>query len=77
VWNRSEPALILVRLNDGVVRSYYFDMDEDKSSDHPSSIFFVLRLNQADRLDLVTSDYPAFDVSRNGATLTAFLVQKL
>jgi len=74
--DRSERAYIYVRINDGYVKTYMFDMDESKSSDHPSSVTFALSLSQGDRIDLVTSDYPAFDVSRNSATLFGSLIQK-
>ena len=73
---RPDPALIYVRVNDVIVKTYLFDMNYDRSSDHPSSLYFGLRINQGDRLDLGTSNYPAFDISRNGASLFGFLLQK-
>jgi hypothetical protein len=73
----SSPAWIYMRVNDAVVKNYYFDMDESKSSDHPSSLFFLIKLNQGDRVDLVTSDSPTFDIIRNGASLFGFLLQKI
>ena len=73
---RSERAYIYIRINDVVVKTYMFDNDEAKSSDHPSSLTFAVTLSQGDRIDLVTSDYPAFDVSQNSATLAGSLFLK-
>jgi hypothetical protein len=73
---RSDPGVIYVRVNDGNVKGYLLDLDGDLTNQHPSSIFFVLSLNQGDRVDLVTSDSPVFDVIRNGASLSGFLLQK-
>ena len=74
--DRSEFAYLNLYINENLVRSYLYDSSFNDQIYQASSISFTLLLNQGDRLDLSTSGYPNFDISRNPATLMGYLLHQ-
>jgi len=73
---RPEWAYLNININENYVRGYLFDSHHDDEIYQSFSISFTLLLNQGDRLDLSTSGDPSFDISRNPATLTGYLLHQ-
>ena len=74
--DRSEFAYLNLYINENLVRSYLYDSSYNDQIYQASSISFTLLLNQGDRVDLATSGYPNFDISRNPATLMGYLLHQ-
>jgi hypothetical protein len=72
---RIYQGYIHVNVNEGEVKKYTFDALNDDEIWQAYSIFFVLVLNQGDRVDISTSGEPIYDISRNPATLMGYLMQ--
>jgi len=72
---RDWQGFIHVNVNEAQAKVYMFDSRNDDEIWQAYSIFFVLFLNQGDRVDISTSGEPCYDISRNPATLMGYLMQ--
>jgi hypothetical protein len=71
---RDWQGFIHVNVNEAQAKVYMFDSRNDDEIWQAYSIFFVLFLNQGDRVDISTSGEPCYDISRNPATLMGYLM---
>jgi hypothetical protein len=73
---RADSTVLIVRVNDGNVKSFMFDTSEPIVIAWPGAVYFNLRLNAGDRVDLVVGDHPVICISDNGVMLYGFMIEK-
>ncbi len=72
----SGTVWLYVRVNEGNARQYMFDNTAEIMIASPGALYFYLRLNAGDRVDIVNGENPILYIGNNGASLYGFLIQK-
>jgi hypothetical protein len=71
-----DPTILFVRVNEGNVRSFVFDNNAEIAISWPGALYYYLRLNAGDRVDIVVGNHPLIYIRDNGAMLYGFMIEK-